>query len=164
MENRNRLPFRINCEGYFIDNDRNILAKNSSEGFLVFPGGGVDNNEKIEDAIFRETLEETGAIAVNLEKIGELKFIWGENWAKTEKQKKRYQKFRGEDMHFFFGVIKGFAKVDENTEDFWTGEKLLPLREAVRIIEKCSPLEKEIKKYRGIQLKFLKKILEGQIK
>ena len=87
MENRNRLPFRINCEGYFIDNDRNILAKNSSEGFLVFPGGGVDNNEKIEDAIFRETLEETGAIAVNLEKIGELKFIWGENWAKTEKQK-----------------------------------------------------------------------------
>ena len=86
---RFKLPFRKNCEGYFVDKNGCVLAK-ETEGFLMFPGGGVDDGEKVEDAIIRETLEETGAVIKNLRKIRNLRFVWGPNWAKTDKQKRRY--------------------------------------------------------------------------
>ncbi len=155
---RSNLPFRKNCEGYFLDKRGNVLAKNSSKGFLAFPGGGVDENEEIEKAILRETFEETGAIIKNLRKIGELKFIWGENWAKTDKQKKRYEKYKGEDMYFFFGEIESFSENENKQEDFWDGEKTIPIKKAIEIIESGKPFDEEIKEYREKQLKFLKEI------
>ncbi len=128
MKERDKLPFRMNCEGYFFDKSKNVLAKEIN-GVLIFPGGGVDNNEHIEKAIIRETFEETGAIIKNLRKVGELKFIWDKNWAKTEKQKRRYQKYKGEDMHFFVGEVIKFENLDsaKKGEDFWHGEKLIPI-------------------------------------
>ena len=98
---RSNLPLRKNCEGHFIDKKKNILAKNEN-ALLVFPGGGIDDNEGVEKAILRETFEETGAIIKNLKKVGRCKFLWGPHWAKSDKQRKRYQRYRGEDMYFFF--------------------------------------------------------------
>src|SRR3989344_928909 len=118
--NKSELPCRKNCEGYFIDKNGCVLAKEIND-VLVFPGGGVDNDEQVEDAIIRETLEETGAVIKNLLKIGNLRFVWGPNWAKTDKQKKRYLQFQGEDMHFFSGEIDRFIEAGKKEEDFWNG-------------------------------------------
>lgn len=153
---RRKLPFRKNCEGYFTDGEGRVLAKDTGKGFLLFPGGGVDDNEDVMDALTRETFEETGAVVGNLMMIGELEFVWGENWAKTEKQKKRYEQYKGDDMQFFVGEITGFDEPEEKEEDFWSGEKLMDIREAIDIIESGRPFDEEIKKYREMQLKSLR--------
>ena len=158
--NRLELPFRKNCEGYFFDGNGNVLAKKMN-GFLVFPGGGVDDNEDVKDAIIRETLEETGAVIVNLKKIGNLKFVWGVDWAKTEKQKKRYINFQGEDMTFFTGKIDKFIDIDKKGEDFWGVEKLMKISDAVKIIESMMPFDEIIEEYREFQLSSLKNLLMG---
>ena len=155
---RSNLPFRKNCEGYFLDGKGNILAKNAGKGFLVFPGGGIDYGEDVEKAILRETFEETGAIIKNLKKVGELKFICAPNWANSEKQRKRYQQYKGEDMHFFVGEITEFSEPEEREEDFWDGKKLISIKRAIEIIESGRPFDEEIKEYREIQLKFLREM------
>ena len=155
MKDRSRLPFRKNCEGYFFDNSGNVLAR-EMENFLALPGGGVDENEDIEKALIREALEEAGAIVKNLKKVAELKFVYGPNWAKTEKQRKRYKIFKGEDMHFFCEDIEKFEEPYEKEEDFWNGKKLMPITKAIRIIESKKPFDKYVKEYREIQLKYLK--------
>src|SRR3989338_9996102 len=100
---RKNLPFRKNCEGYFINKEGKILARIHEDGYLLFPGGGFDE-EKPEDALIREVYEETGAVVdKKLQYLGCLHFIWGKDWAKSKKQKERYKQYQGEEMHFFFG-------------------------------------------------------------
>ena len=152
---RYKLPFRKNCEGYFTDGKGNILARDSGKGFLLFPGGGIDDNEAVEKAIIRETFEETGAVIRDLKKIGELKFIWGVDWAKTEKQKKRYLQYKGEDMYFFVGKIEKFIDPVKIEEDSWLGEKLISIKKAIEMFESGKPWDEEIKEYREMQLKSL---------
>ncbi|MEK6952970.1 MAG: NUDIX domain-containing protein [Nanoarchaeota archaeon] len=161
--NRSRLPFRKNCEGYFYDKNLNILAK-LMNGIFVFPGGGVYDGENVEHAIIRETFEETGAVIKNLRKIGELKFIWGQNWFKTEKQQERYRQYQGEDMHFFIGEIIEFNESEKMGEDYWMGKKLIPIEKAIEIIEAGKPFNKNIEEYREIQLKFLRAIQNEKFK
>jgi len=156
---RSQLPFRKNCEGYFFDKHGNVLAKDM-RGFLAFPGGGVGEHEDAKKAVIRETFEETGAVVKNVREIKELKFVWGPRWAKTEKQKRRHKKFQGEDMHFFVGEIEKFEEPSQKEEDFWTGEKLLPLAKAIQLIESRKPFDEDIQEYREVQLKFLKEQLE----
>ncbi len=160
---RKKLPFRRNCEGYFTDEIGNVLAKNSGSGFLVFPGGGVDDDEEVEKAILRETFEETGAIIKNLRKVEELKFVWGPNWVKSEKQKKRYLQYKGEHMHFFVGEIERFSEPKEKKEDFWSGEKLISIKKVIEVIESGRPFDEEIKEYRRTQLKFLRGIQKRKV-
>jgi len=56
-----------------------------------------------------------------LEAFGKLKIVWGKNWAKTDKRKKRYEHYQGDKMYSFFGTIKEF-KQQQNHEDTWQGE------------------------------------------
>ncbi|MFC1666103.1 NUDIX hydrolase [Nanoarchaeota archaeon] len=108
---RGMLPYRRNCEGYFVTKGGKILANNTGKGYLVFPGGGIDEREHADVAVVREALEETGAIIkLPIQKLGVVHFIWDKDWIKTEKQKRRFKKFKGEEMHFFFGIIKEFKK------------------------------------------------------
>ncbi len=158
---RSILPYRKNCEGYFLTKDGEILAKDTRKGYLVFPGGGIDEGEHADTAVVRETFEETGAIIeLPVKKLGVVHFIWDKNWIKTEKQKRRFKKFKGEEMYFFFGTIKEFKENKEQQEDYWEGEKLMPLLKAIQIIEKSKPFSKDIKIYREAQLRFLRKIAE----
>ncbi len=128
---RSKLPFRRNCEGYFFK-EGNILAKDRGE-FTEFPGGGVDDGETPEEALTRETFEETGAIVDNLQKVGDANFIWGKDWAKTDKQKERYKRFKGEEMHFFVGKIKELKETKH--EDKWRGEIFMPIKEVINKLE-----------------------------
>jgi len=155
MVSRGHLPFRKNTEGYFLDSDNNILAHDTGVGYLEFPGGGIEPNETPEEGILRETLEETGAIidAATFKKIGVMHFLWDETWAKTEKQRQRYQQFKGEEMHFFFGRIRGWKKIS-NAPEAWKGKRLMPIRQAIRIIDN-EKTTKAIEEYRRFQLEFL---------
>jgi len=157
VDNRKSLPFRKNCEGYFINAEGKILAKDSGKGFIMLPGGGVDENESISDAMARETKEETGAEASNIKEIGAIKIVWGTDWAKTDKQKKRYEQFQGDEMHFFTGSATS-QESDMKEEDAWSGEKFMEVQEVIDFIEKSRPFEESVKEYREFQLKTLKSI------
>ncbi len=158
---RNKLLFRKNCEGYFITKDKKVLAQNTGKGYLIFPGGGIDAGESPETAVLRETLEETSATIKSLKKLETINFIWDKNWAKTEKQKRRYTRFKGEEMHLFSGTIKEFIKPNEKHEDLWEGGKLMALSEAIKFIEESKPFSNNVKLYRKTQLKWLKKLLNN---
>jgi len=160
MERKN-LPFRINCEGYFLNNKGNIIAKESN-GIVLFPGGGVDENEEIIKAMIRETKEETGVIIKDIMKLGTIKIIWGPNWAKTEKQKSRYTAFQGDEMHFFIGNIERFEEPEIKEEDFWSGNKLMNVSDVIKKIEEKASFDEDIREYREAQLKFLKRIIKDE--
>ncbi len=154
MVERSRLPFRSNCEGYFLKGE-NILAKQTKEGIIIFPGGGIDDNETIEEGMLRETKEETGAIITELKKLGNMNLIWGPQWAKTEKQKKRYEHYQGDDMTFFSGVVKEFQNT-EVKEDTWGENKFIPLEKVIQILRlQLIEADEEIRPYREKQLFFL---------
>lgn len=156
---RSELPLRKNCEGYFTDGKGNILAKKSDSGFIIFPGGGIDENERIEEGMARETLEETGAAVRRLRGLGVVNLIWGSDWAKTEKQKKRYEQFKGDEMHFFSGEVKEFVKIEKEEEDSWKGNKFMSLTEVIEGIRSRLSAEKG-NEYIKAQLRFLTKLKE----
>jgi len=141
---RKSLPFRKNCEGYFTDGAGNILAKDTGKGYIEFPGGGINEGETPEASIIRETFEETGAYLEEVKYLGSIKFVWNEAWAKTKKQKARYNHFQGEEMHFFSGKVKELKKTNPH-KDIWNGEKLMPIKEAIRLIKKNKPFSKGLK-------------------
>lgn len=157
---RSHLPFRKNCEGYFLSNCGRALVRDTGKGYLVFPGGGVDEDEDIKVAVQRETFEETGARVDNIKKVAVVRFIWDENWAKNDKQKKRYEEFQGEEMHLFVGKIQGFEEVDNPEEDYWQGEKLMEIDDAIELIKNEHPFRESMKEYRECQIKFLKELRE----
>jgi 8-oxo-dGTP pyrophosphatase MutT (NUDIX family) len=162
--NRTNLPYRKDCEGYFLYKNKYVVAKNTGKGFIVFPGGGIDENETAENALLRESMEEAGIVCKGeIREVNLLNFDWGPDWAKTEKQKSRYNQFRGEEMHFFIGEVDEFVEPKGDPSDAWSGKKYLPIKEVIDIIEKEKPFSKDIKEYRIIQLKHLKFLLNQQL-
>jgi len=161
---RTNLPFRKNCEGYFIDRKGNILAQDSGKGYIIFPGGGIDDHENPEQGLLREAHEETGVIIKGkLIELGVIHIIWDENWITTEKQKKRFRKYKGDEMYFFLGHIDRLEKPkgdpeNPNDDDIWIGEKLMSINQVIDIIEKTKPFSEDIRIYRESQLNFLNKI------
>lgn len=158
MPSRSELPFRDNCEGYFLDQKGHILCQDSGKGYLLFPGGGIEPGEPAEKAILRETLEETGAVVTNLVFLGMLKVRWGPTWAKTEKQRQRYHQYQGDEMHFFTGTLVYFDTL-QSEEDSWGGQKLMPLQEAITFLER-QPHTPEEQAYRAAQLQYLKSLVK----
>lgn len=153
--NRESLPFRVNCEGYFLYSGE-VIVRDSGEGYLEFPGGGVDAGESPENALIRETYEETGAVIESLKSLGTLRFVWDENWAKTDKQKKRYSQFQGEEMHFFTGRVIDFRKpTGDGNEAGWCGRRTMPVLEALEFIKAGKPYSKELADYRKKQEEIL---------
>src|SRR3989344_816961 len=155
---REKLPYRKNCEGYFLDDKGNILAQDSKKGYIIFPGGGIEEGESPEQGLLRETFEETGTIVEGkLEELGVLHTLWGTNWAKTDKQRERYKKFKGDEMHFFVGRIKRFEE-PKSEEDTWKGEKLMPIVKAIEIIENSKPFSKTSEEYYAFQLRIIRSL------
>lgn len=155
---RDKLPYRRNCEGYFSYKGDSVIVKDTGKGYIEFPGGGVDENEDPEKALLREAYEEAGiVIEGSLRKIGVLHFIWDKNWAKSEKQKQRYKMFKGEEMHLFSGKVKKLVKpTGDSYESGWDGDRSMPIIKAIKLIEAGKPFSKDIKEYREFQLKALK--------
>jgi 8-oxo-dGTP pyrophosphatase MutT (NUDIX family) len=156
-DDRSHLPYRINCEGYFTDGQGNILARPSGRGYLIFPGGGVDSGEVPEAAMLRETQEETGATVRITRYLGKISYEWPPTWAQTDKQRQRYIEFRGEEMHFFTGVVEALGDAGDE-EDAWQGQKLMPLAEVIALDEALQAFPPEMQDYYGAQLNFLRQL------
>ena len=154
--NRSQLPFRLNCEGYLFTSEGGVLATIADAGHIIFPGGGVAKGENIADAMKRETLEETGAIIKGLHEIGVIKIVWQKDWITSEKQRARFEKYQGDEMHFFEGTIEGFNENADPEEDSWNGPKIMTTGEVVGILEKEKPFAPSVKQYRAFQLAYFR--------
>ena len=62
-------------------------------------------------------------------------------------------------MHFFIGEVDKFVEPKGDPSDAWVGKKYLLVTEVIDIIEEEKPFSKDIEKYRMIQLKHLKSLL-----
>jgi 8-oxo-dGTP pyrophosphatase MutT (NUDIX family) len=161
--NRENLPYRKNCEGYLVLGD-SIIARDTEYGYIDFPGGGVNEQEDIKEALKREAFEEAGVILEgDLKEVGIIKTIWPLDWAKNEKQKKRFEQYKGDEMHFFIGKVKELTEPrgDAEEEGWDVNERLMPIKKAIKIIESYKPFPKELEEYYNYKLKVLK-ILDTQ--
>jgi 8-oxo-dGTP pyrophosphatase MutT (NUDIX family) len=159
MIDRSKLPFRICCEGYLILEDK-IVARDTEYGYIDFPGGGVEKGEDPKTALKREAFEEAGVILERLKEIGTIKTIWPSDWAKNEKQIKRFEKYQGDETHVFIGKVKELVTPTGDLEEQgWNlNERLMPIKKAIEIIESYKPFKKELKDYYEFKLRILRKI------
>ena len=51
---------RIGCRAIIVENGRILLSYEVNTGVYLSPGGGLEENESLEDCVIREVLEETG--------------------------------------------------------------------------------------------------------
>ena len=160
---RENLPYRRNCEAYLFYEGDKVIAQDTGKGYVEFPGGGVDEGESPKKAIQREIIEETGAIIEELQKIGVIYFDWNLEWVKTEKQKERYKKYRGEEMHLFKAKVVKLCDpmgCSFSGECGWKGERYVPIEKAVDIIKSQMPFPENMKEYREMQVKALESFKE----
>jgi len=158
---RSKLPLRINCEGYLVLGN-NIIGRNTKWNYIDFPGGGVDDGEDIKEALKREAFEEAGVILEGeLKEVGVVRTIWPEDWAKNEKQKKRFEKYKGDEMHFFIGKVKKLINPSGDAEEkgWKLNERLMPIKKAIEIIKGYMSFPKELDEYYEFKLKILKSLI-----
>jgi len=162
MTERKNLPFRKNCEGYLIFED-SLIGRDTEWNYIDFPGGGVDDGEDLKEALKREAFEEAGVILDGeLKEVGSIKTIWPSDWAKNEKQKKRFEKYQGDDMHFFIGKVKELVepKGDGEEEGWDVNERLMPIKKAIELVMSYKPFPKELEQYYEFKLKILRSLLK----
>ena len=73
-EHCTRLTVRHSARAIIISDDNIAMIRSLENNYFKFPGGGIEPNESKEDALIRETLEETG-LHVIPETIEELGYI-----------------------------------------------------------------------------------------
>jgi hypothetical protein len=120
------------------------------------------------EALKREVFEETGAIISNLKEVGVIKTIWPNDWAKNEKQRKRFEKYKGDEMHFFVGRVDEFKdplgdqneQGEKNNGKWDKGERLMNISKAIKIITDYKPFPKELEEYYSFKIKVLKSLLD----
>lgn len=117
---RTKLPYRKTSDCFLFYKGK-IVAKDFGY-YIGFPGGGIDKGETPVEAARREIKEEIGANVSKLRLLGHIKWDWHPEWANNDKRKKRYAKYRGEDVYLFIGKIDNFEKPTSDEGDDWTPE------------------------------------------
>jgi predicted RNA-binding protein with EMAP domain len=99
-----------------------------------------------------------------LKKLAVKRIIWDKDWAKTDKQTKRYELYQGDEMHFFTGTVESIREVTEEHEDFWHGEKFMEVNEVIDFIEnELKSLENNGNiEQRKIQFKLLRELTQNE--
>jgi 8-oxo-dGTP pyrophosphatase MutT (NUDIX family) len=111
MSNRSKLPFRVTAKCFLLYKGKLIAKdmKNKEGKYVLFPGGGVDEGESIKKGALRELMEEIGAIVEDFKEVGIVKYLWWyELMHDHSKRIERWNKYQGEEVHFFIGKIKEF--------------------------------------------------------
>lgn len=152
--NRNRpttgLPYRKVAKIMLFDDNDKLLVGNI-DGKLKFPGGGIEDNETMLDGIQRESIEETGITPSSMELIDSLTWDFKTDWAKSDKQKSRYMKYRGEHTHFFIGRVLNKGK--PTGSDKWTEIIFYPPLDILKVMKKeLNEVEKDHLPYKRMQV------------
>jgi putative (di)nucleoside polyphosphate hydrolase len=126
-----------------------IIAKRNGKFLLVkkprahhawqFPQGGVEAGENFEEAAKREFEEELGTNQIEL--LAECG-IYHYDWSKNIEIDKSLQRFRGQEVHFFFANFNGTdkeIKLDHNELEDW---KWVDVTELKQLIESPDYLTK----------------------
>jgi 8-oxo-dGTP pyrophosphatase MutT (NUDIX family) len=113
--NESEKPFRNRVEVYAVKDNKLYCGKYKDGSLGVF-GGGTDG-EALEEAAAREFEEETGYKVKNLKKVpvDPIEVIWKD--AKSEKQKKRMEDYKGTRTWFYYGEFDDSDKKDKASGD-----------------------------------------------
>lgn len=119
LENYNK-NFEICVRGIIEHNNKILVAKDKGKNYYFFPGGHVDFEEKIEDALQRELKEELNISINEFFFVGVVENIYTEegnqhhelNIVFNVKVKKVKDKSKEDHMDFFFFDIERFSKED----------------------------------------------------
>jgi ADP-ribose pyrophosphatase YjhB (NUDIX family) len=160
MKNLNTLGTEINS-GFIernraagvVINDKNeiILMNLTNMYFHMLPGGGVDSNENMQEALYRELKEETGA---NVQIISELGIV-------VENLQERRMK---QITYFYLTKVSGeIQEPNFMPDELEQGYKVewYSIDEAIKILEKENEYEEYIKQRELIALKEAKKYLDA---
>ena len=60
------------------------IVSKMTKSYIKFPGGGVDANEKPEQAVKRELIEEIGAKIIKLHHLAEICIDWHPEWVEND--------------------------------------------------------------------------------
>lgn len=87
-----------------IMNDKNefllVNLESFKDHFFAIPGGGLEDNESLNDAVYRETQEELGITRQSLELVGSCKEPLQFKF-KTKKLSRNYMEYDGSERYFF---------------------------------------------------------------
>lgn len=105
--------YRKGVSALIINSNNEFLLVNLisfEERYFAIPGGGLEDGETLEDAVYREVQEELGITANSLELVGKsdlpLQVIF-----KTPKINKKGEEYAGSERYFF-----GFKFIGNNNE------------------------------------------------
>ncbi|AIO19222.1 RNA pyrophosphohydrolase [Candidatus Izimaplasma bacterium HR1] len=62
------VPYRTACRGIVIKDDKYLVVHLLKHDITTFPGGGLEENETLEECVVREVLEETGILCKVIKK------------------------------------------------------------------------------------------------
>ena len=101
------LPYRKNVAVFVLNEEGKILACRRSDHLgWQLPQGGVDDNETLEQAMYREVGEEIGTVEVKL--LGNLEEPIRYEWPEHLHQRG----FRGQEQYYFLVRLEPGAELD----------------------------------------------------
>ena len=127
MKNNIKFPYKVNiC--YIFNKNKEVLLQHKSRGFgkgkWNGPGGKIEKGETPEEATIREVKEETGLIVKKLKKMGEIEFIFTDNYNSNN-----YchvficDKYEGNPIDGGEGELKWFKKNEIPLDKMWDDDK-----------------------------------------
>ena len=113
-----REGYRRNMAMIVINNDNKVLiCRRRNTQTWQFPQGGIDSNENIQEAMYRELHEEVGLSKEDVNIIGESKKTITYDIPITLRSKVLGGKFKGQDQKWFLlKTIKDDLKINLNNE------------------------------------------------
>ena len=113
-----REGYRPNVAMIVINKDNKVLiCRRRNTQTWQFPQGGIDPNEKIQEAMYRELFEEVGLLKEDVNIIGESKKMITYDIPITLRSKVLGGKFKGQDQKWFLlKTIKDDIKINLNNE------------------------------------------------
>ena len=118
MNIKARKGYRPNVAMIVINNDNKVLiCRRRNTQTWQFPQGGIDSNENIQEAMYRELHEEVGLSKEDVNIIGKSKKMITYDIPITLRSKVLGGKFKGQDQKWFLlKTIKDDIKINLNNE------------------------------------------------
>lgn len=110
---------------FLIDGDHVLLIekkRGAGAGFYNAPGGKIESGETPRESVIREVQEEIGVSVRSLEKISELRFVFGTDPFSTV-HGFRSTEFEGEPRETNEAVPTWFHRTNLPFDEMWAGDK-----------------------------------------